>query len=75
MQEYLSYKNVDKMKALVTKLLYSKITWWTRNLSIALVNLDVVSKKYLMYYLDIIPVIQFLISNWLFASQLAYAAI
>lgn len=27
MREYLSYKNVDKMRALLTELLYSKITW------------------------------------------------
>ena len=26
MQEHLSYKNVDEMKALLTKLLYGKIT-------------------------------------------------
>ncbi len=27
MREYLSYKNVDKMRALLTKLPYSKVTW------------------------------------------------
>ncbi len=27
MQEHLSYKNVDEMKALLTELLYSKVTW------------------------------------------------
>ncbi len=56
-QEYLSYKNMDKMRTLLTELLYGKVTWWTRSLSICSVTTNVTPKKYLIYYLDIIPAI------------------
>ena len=62
-QEYSSYKNVDKIRALLIELPYNKITWWTRSLNIYSVTADMAPKKYLIYYLDIIPVIQFLISH------------
>lgn len=58
-QKHLSYKNMDKMRALLTELPYSKVTWWTKNISIRLVIANVASKKYLMYYFDIIPAIYF----------------
>ncbi len=57
MRKYLSYKNVDKMRTLLTELPYSKVIWWTRSLSIHSVTTDVTPKEYLMYYLDIIPAI------------------
>ncbi len=75
MREYLSYKNVDKMRALLTELLYSKVTWWTRSLSIRLITVNVAPKEYLMYYLDIIPIIRFLIGHRLFTPHLAHALI
>ena len=34
-----------------------------------------ISKNHLIYYLDIIPVIQFLISHWPFAPHLAYVLV
>lgn len=65
MQEYLNYKNMDKMRVLLTKLLYSEIIWWTRSLSIYLIITDLVSK-------DITLAIQVLISHQCFASHLMY---
>ncbi len=44
MWEHLSYKNVDKMKTLLTKLPYGKVTWWTKSLSIRSVTADVAPK-------------------------------
>ncbi len=75
MLEHLSYKNVDKMRALLIELPYDKVTWWTRSLSIHSVTADVAPKEYLMYYLDIIPAIRFLISHQPFAPHLAYAPV
>ena len=43
--EHLSYKNIDKIKALLTKLLYGKVIWWTKSLSICLVIADVALKN------------------------------
>ncbi len=57
MREYLSYKNVEEIRVLLTELPYGQIIWWTKNLSIYSVTADVAPKKYLMYYLDIIPAI------------------
>ncbi len=57
MREHLSYKNADKMSTLLIEISYSKVTWWTRSLSIHSVIADVTPKKYLIYYLDIIPAI------------------
>ena len=37
--EHLSYKRVDKMRALLTELLYDKVTWWTKSISIRSVML------------------------------------
>ncbi len=57
MREYLSNKNIDKMRVLLTELPYGKVTWWTMSLNICLVTTDMAPKEYLMYYLDIIPAI------------------
>ena len=67
MQEHLSFKNADKMRALLTELLYGKVTWWTKSISICSVIANVASKEYLIHYLDIIPAIRFLISHQPFA--------
>ncbi len=75
MREHLSYKNVDKIRALLKELPYSKVTWWTRGLNICSVTADVAPKKYLIYYLDIISVIRFLIGYRPFTPHLAYAPI
>ncbi len=63
------------MSALLTELSYGKVTWWTKSLSIRSVIADVALKEYLMYYLDIIPAIRFLIGHRPFAPQMAYAPI
>lgn len=60
-REYQNYKNIDKMRILLTKLLYSKVTWWIRSLNICLVITDVAPKEYFIYYFNIILVIQFFI--------------
>ena len=75
MRQHLSYKNVDKMRALLTELLYDKVTWWTKSLSICSVIPDVALKEYFMYYLDIIPAIRFLIGHCPFAPHMAYAPV
>ncbi len=75
MRKHLSYKNVDEMRALLIELPYSKVTWWTRSLNIRSVTADVAPKEYLMYYLDIIPAIQFLIGHWPFTPYLVYALV
>ena len=67
MQEHLSYKSVDEMRALLTELPYGKVIWWVKSISIRLVITNVAPKKYLIYYLDIILAIRFLISHRLFA--------
>ena len=46
-QEHLSYKNVDEMKVLLTKLPYAKIIWWTKSVSIYLLIINMVSKNIL----------------------------
>ena len=74
-REHLSYKNVDEMRALLTKLPYGKVTWWTKSISIRSLIADVAPKEYLMYYLDIIPAISFLIGYRLFAKHMAYAPV
>ena len=61
--KHLSYKNVDKIKIPLIKLLYDKVNWWIRSLSIRLITTNVALNKYLIYYLDIIPAIQFLIGH------------
>ena len=62
MLEYLSYKSVDEIKALLTKLPYGKVIWWRKSIIIYLVIANMAPKEYLIYYLDIIPAIRFLIS-------------
>ena len=47
MQEHLSFKNVDEMKALLTKLSYSKVTWWTKSINICSVIADMAQKNIL----------------------------
>ncbi len=44
MWEYLSYKNVDEMRALLIELPYGKVIWWTRSLSIRSVTANVAPK-------------------------------
>lgn len=66
--KHLSYKSVDEMRALLTKLPYSKVIWLTKSINIGLVIADVAPKNYFMYYLDIIPAIHFLISDQLFCT-------
>lgn len=53
MRKNLNYKNVDKIKTLLTKSSYIKVIWQTKSLSIYLVIVDIPPKKYLMYYFDI----------------------
>lgn len=55
--KYLRYKNIDEMMFLLTKLPYSKIIWQIKSLNIYSVIVNVVSKKYHIYYLIIIPII------------------
>ncbi len=63
------------MRALLTELSYGKVTCWTKSISIRSVITDVGSKEYLMYYLDIIPAIRFLIGHQLFAQHMVYAPV
>ncbi len=63
------------MRALLTELPYDKVTWWTRSLNIYSITTDVAPKEYIMYYLDIILVIQFLIGHQPFAPHLAYTPV
>ena len=72
MREHLSHKSVDEMRALLTELPYGKVIWWTKSISIRSVITNVAPKEYLIYYLDILPVICFLISHRLFAQHMAY---
>lgn len=62
MQKHLNYKNINKIRVLLTKLPYSKVTWWIKNLSPHSVTIDIALKEYLICYLDSISIIQFLIS-------------
>lgn len=75
MWRHLSYKNIDRIMAWLIKLVYDKVIWWTRILSIHSVTTDVAPKKYLIYYLGIILAIWFLISHWSFALYLAYVLV
>lgn len=63
------------MQALLTELLYSKITWQTKSLSICLVIANIAPKKYLLYYLNKILTIYFLIGHWPFILHMAFAPI
>lgn len=51
---------MDKMRVLLIKLLYDKVTWWTKNISIHSVIANVTLTKYPKYYLNIILAIRFL---------------
>ena len=44
-------------------------------MNIRSVDINMALKTYLIYYLDIIPAIQFLIDHFLFASHMAYAPV
>ncbi len=66
---------MDEISTLLIELSYSKVTWWTKSLSIRSVTTDVTPKEYLIYYLDIIPAIRFLIGHQPFAPHLAYAPV
>lgn len=59
----------------MTKLLYSKVTWWTSCLNIHSIIVDVVSEEYLIYYMDILLTILFLIGHWPFLPYLAYISV
>lgn len=74
-QKRLSYKNIDEIQALLTKLLYGKVTCWTKSLKIYSVIANVASKEYLMYYLNIILAICFLIGHQPFALYMAFAPV
>ena len=63
------------MRTLIMELPYGKITWWTKSLNIRSVIADVAPKKYLMYYLNIIPAIRFLISHRPFVPHMAYTPV
>lgn len=45
--KYLSYKNIDEIKSLLTELSYSKVTWQTRGLNIRLDTTDIIPKNIL----------------------------
>lgn len=63
------------MRFLLTEILYSKVTWWTKSLSIHSIIVDVAPNVYLMYYLDMILAICFWINHWPFALYIAYILI
>lgn len=63
------------MRALLTELLYDKVTWQTKSINIHLVVMDITPKKYLIDNLNSILVIQFLISYQLFILYLIYTPI
>ena len=75
MREYLSYKSIDKIRVLLTELLYGKVTWWIKSISICSVIANMAPKKYLKYYLDISLAICFMISYQPIAQHMAYAPI
>ena len=75
MREHLSFKSVDEMRALLTQLPYGKVTWWTKSISIRLVITDMAPKEYLMYYLDIITTIRFMISHRPFTQHMTYGPV
>lgn len=63
------------MQVLLTKLSDNKVTWWTKKFSLYSIIVYIASKEYLIYYLDIIHAIYFLISYWLFVLYMKYAAV
>lgn len=58
---------MNERKMFLTKLLYKKITWWTKSLSIRLIITNIATKNYLIYQLDIIFLICFLIGHCFFS--------
>lgn len=70
-----SYKIVDELKALLTKIPYSEVTWQTKSLNIWSIITNITPKIYLIYYFDIIPTIQFLISHWAFTLHMAFVQV
>ena len=66
---------MDEIRVLLIELPYGNVTWWAKSISIYLVIADVAPKKYLMYYLDIIPAIRFLISHQPFAQHMMYTLV
>lgn len=50
---------MNKIKILLIKLLYDKVTYKIKSLNIYFVIANMALKKYLMYYLEIIPAIYF----------------
>lgn len=63
------------MQILFIELLYDKIIWWIRSLSRCSVIADITVKKYLIYYLDIILAICFLISYQIFVLYIVFATV
>lgn len=72
MQQYLTYKNINKIQLLLIKPPYGKVTWWIKHLNIHLIIADMALKKYLIYFLNIIFTIYFLINYYYFASYMVY---
>lgn len=48
-EQHLSYKNIDKIRELLIKLIYSKVIWQTKSLSICLLITNITPKKYFIY--------------------------
>lgn len=48
---------MNKIKTLLTELLYDKIDWRNKSLNIYLITANIVPNLYLIYYLDIILII------------------
>ena len=71
-EKQLSYKNADKIRVSLRDLQYSKRMWWTKSFNIISVIANVTLKRYLIYYLDIIFAICFLISYQLFTLYMVY---
>lgn len=63
------------MQALLIELLYGKVTLQAKKLRIYLIIADKAIKKYLMYYLDIIPAICFPIRYQPFILFIIYAPV
>ena len=75
MRKHLNYKSIDKMRNLLIELPYNKVTWQIKSRNIHLAIADMLPKKYLIYYLDIILAIRFLIGHQVFAQYMAYALV
>lgn len=75
MWKYLSYQNVNEMRTLLTELVYDQDILLIKSLNIYLLIANMALKEYLIYYLDIIPAIYFLINHQLFVPYGTYALV